>query len=263
MIRLSVFCICGRGIWGSPVAGDVVDEVLNSISEVRLRCELRFGVERWGGHVYANWRSNPGPQIPRDKFGVWCNVPFDARVARSSKNPVSYPNCFETGDHFLSFLFVSFMPEQLLISFHGAIDSISPCFPEDRAQVKLVILEGMCNLMAPYGPKKLSTENIPPRGFSINCKCCGRVPSQFLFYTRTRRVRHDATTNIFTLLRFRNSVQACVISEQSRNACCRVSRSCAGQIWHVLGKPIRSLHAPTGRPSVRTNHCMAETLRGR
>lgn len=37
----------------------------------------------------------------------------------------------------------------------------------------------------------------------------------------------------------------------------------AGHNWQALGRPILSLHAPTGRPYVNTNHCMADTSHGR
>ena len=65
------------------------------------------------------------------------------------------------------------------------------------------------------------------------------------------------------LLVLRNRGQSCATSVHSRNECCRVSLRACGQSWQELSKPSRSLQAPTGSPSVRISHCMAETFLGR
>lgn len=66
-----------------------------------------------------------------------------------------------------------------------------------------------------------------------------------------------------TRMVFRKSTHACLTSWHSRKACSNVSRSCCIQIWQAPRSPTLSLHAPTSKPSVMTNYCIATTFLGK
>ena len=72
-----------------------------------------------------------------------------------------------------------------------------------------------------------------------------------------------AGSSLAALRVFWNSPHACVISGQSKKASCSISLSWWMQSVHSLGSLRRSFQAPTGKPSVRIIHCMADTFLGR
>ena len=76
---------------------------------------------------------------------------------------------------------------------------------------------------------------------------------------------HDIYLEVRPAILFvlRNNSHVCLIDGHSRKICCNVSMSCPMQNSHSFQRPIRSHHAPTGNPSVRMSHCMAESFLGR
>lgn len=80
-------------------------------------------------------------------------MPFNFCVLPSCKDVSRCPNFLETGYLFLAFLLVTFVAVELLVRLDCTVDRISPCMPQNKAQMEPFVIEGVCNPLTPYRPK--------------------------------------------------------------------------------------------------------------
>ena len=108
---------------------------------------------------------------------------------KSAKDVLVGPYLLEAANCFLAFLFISLVPEELFIRFHGAIYCIAPCVPQDHSNMKNFLSELVGYSLTPDGPQELSAEEVP-WCIRIQDELGSRIPAQLLLDLWAWRVSH-------------------------------------------------------------------------